>query len=295
MPFPPRWAPCVTIPLVAVPTQQVQIVDNFAPDLLAGIYAAAGVVVGLVIALIALASGAVATNVVATAVFGWTVAVVARATGDGQAEVTQLGIWRFTEQGPVWNSFYIPGALLMLGGALLIGGLAAFPSAGRGASRFCVTISGLAGPAVIAASYALAAPRPGHATFEQLSALYTAPYMMVAGLVGSGLVAAVGSGPSRKPVRKRRGDPTSPAPASRRPDRRTSGGRPHAGLTPSAGRRSEPLPAPSAAAVTREGQRASPVARSTPRNGPDADPVGPARCHRRPTAATPRRTEHASP
>ena len=114
----------------------------------------------------------------------------------------------------------------MLGGALLIGGLAAFPTAGRGASRFSVTISGLAGPAVVAASYTLAAPRPGHATFEQLSALYTSPYMMVAGLVGSGLVAAVGSGSKRERPRAVGGDPTSPAPpcgTGARPARRTSG------------------------------------------------------------------------
>jgi hypothetical protein len=157
--------------------------------------------------------------------------------------VTQLGIWRFTEQGPQWNSFYIPGALLMLGGALLIGGLAAFPAAGRGAGRWGVTISGLAGPAVLAASYALASPRPGHATFEQLSALYTAPYMMVAGLIGSGLVAAVGSGPRRPPKRKPR---IKSIPAAD-----TQSGAPAAppGLTPSPGRRSEPLPAPSAGAV----------------------------------------------
>jgi hypothetical protein len=234
----------VTIPLVAVPTQHVQIVDNFAPNLLAGIYAAAGVVVGLAVALVALASGAVTTNVFATAGFAWTVAVIARATGDAQAEVTQLGIWRFTQQGPVWNSFYIPGALLMLGGALLIGGLAAFPAAGRGAGRFGVTISGLAGPAVLAASYALASPRPGHATFEQLSALYTAPYMMLAGLAGSSLVAAVGSGPRRTPKRTRHSD-AIPA-AETHIDAPTA----PPGLTPSAGRRSEPLPAPSAGAVS---------------------------------------------
>jgi hypothetical protein len=247
---------CLTIPLVAVPTQQVQIVDNFAPNLLAGIYAAAGVVVGLVVALVALASGAVATNVVATAAFGWAVAVLARATGDGPDEVIQLGIWRFTEQGPIWHSFYIPGALLMLGGALLIGGLAAFPAAGRGAGRFGVTMSGLAGPAVLAASYAFAAPRPGHATFEQLSAFYTTPYMVVAGLVGSGLVAAVGSGPSRKPARKARIAPPSPAAGVPHTDAQVGAETvapppPSApsGLTPSAGRRSEPLPAPSAGSV----------------------------------------------
>jgi len=264
---------CVTVPLVAVPTQQVEIVDSFAPYLLAGIYAAAGVVIGLLIAAIALASAAVATNVFATSVFIWGVAVVARATGDGQAEVTQLGIWQFTEQGPKWQSFYIPGALLMLGGALLIGGLAAFPSAGRGASRFSVTISGLAGPTVVAASYTLAAPRPGHATFEQLSAFYTSPYMMVAGLVGSGLVAAAGSGSKRGTPRTSAAHPTSPAPHLARTG--AQAGTPHVAanapvpaprLTPSAGRRSEPLPPSPGAVAAKASVPAS--SRAYPDNGP---------------------------
>jgi hypothetical protein len=243
--------------LVAVPTERVEIVDTFAPDLLAGIYAGAGVVVGLVLAAAALASRAVAANILATAVFVWSVAVVARSTGDADAEVTQLGIWKFTEQGPVWKSFYVPGALLMLGGALLIGGLAALPSAGRGANRLGVTISGLAGPAVVAAAYALATPRPGHATFEQLSAFYTAPYMVVAGVVGSGLVAVAGSAPTRKARRAARAHPTSPA--SGTPPMAARGGEfpldtrsptPAQRLTPTAGRRSQPLPAPSAGAVS---------------------------------------------
>jgi hypothetical protein len=273
---------CVTIPLVAVPTQRVLIVDNFAPNLLAGIYAGAGVVLGLLIALIALASRAIATNVLATAVFLWAVAVVAAATADGRTEVTQLGIWRFTQQGPIWHSFYIPGALLMLGGALLIGGLAAFPTAGAGASRFGVTLSGLAGPAVVAVAYALAAPRPGHATVEQLSAFYTSPYMVVAGLVGSGLVAVAGSGPSRKARRKVPRQrplraPTSTAsqptpPAAVTPHTGAQIGAPMvpppppaipAGLTPSAGRRSAPLPAPSPGAVTAKASVPS-TSRATP-------------------------------
>ena len=190
----------VTIPLVAVPARGAQIVDNYAPHLLAGVYAAIGVVLGLVVALIALTARAVATNVLTTASWLWVLAMIA--ITDGAASVrgpgyAELGVWKFTSQGPTWHSFYIPGALLMLGSALLIGGLAAFPSAGRGASRLAVAISGAAGPAMVAAAYVLAGQSSGPVPFEQNSAYATAPFMVVAGLAGSVLVAAIGGAPSK--------------------------------------------------------------------------------------------------
>jgi hypothetical protein len=85
----------------------------------------------------------------------------------------------------------------MLGSALLIGGLAAFPAAGRGAGRIGVAISGAVGPLLVAVAYVMAAPAQGEAPTEQMSAFYTAPYMVIAGLAGSVLVAAVGSVPHR--------------------------------------------------------------------------------------------------
>jgi hypothetical protein len=246
----------ITIPLVAVPTQRLADIDTFAPHLLAGIYAAAGVVLGLVVALFAIGSRAMAANVFATAGFLWALAIVA-VNANGRTEVTQLGIWKFTSEGPIWHQFYIPGALLMLGGALMIGGLAAFPAAGRGEGRFGVAISGMTGPALVAAAYALASPRPGHATFEQLSAFSTAPYMIVAGLLGSALVAAVGAAPRRSgpaPV----GRTPSPAPAPPAPvdyaspaaQTQITPTHAQAGPAPAAGRRSTPLGATSASAVT---------------------------------------------
>ena len=247
---------CVTIPLVAVPAHRVRIVDNFAPDLLAGTYAAAGVVLGLAVALFALASRAISSNVIATASFLWALALVAVSTAGDRIEVTHLGVWRFTEAGPIWRSFYVPGALVMLGGALLIGGLASFPAAGRGAGRLGVTISGAAGPAIVAVAYGLAAPRPGHATVEQLSALHTSPYMVLAGLVGSGLVAAAGSAPAR---RSRAGRPAAaPAPPVSTPSTNVPDG-----LTPSAGRRATTLPSASASAVSATA-RVPPASRAEP-------------------------------
>jgi hypothetical protein len=261
----------ITIPLVAVPTQQVQITDTFTPGLLAGIYAAAGVLIGLVMAVIALSARAVAANVIATAGFLWALAIVAVTDAGGRTEVTQLGIWKFTNQGPIWNSFYIPGALLMLGGALMLGGLAAFPAAGRGEGRLGVAVSGATGPILVALSYTLAAPRPGHATFEQLSAFYTSPYMIGAGLIGSALVAAVGAAPRRehRAMKAAIPNPTVPAPvpaAAPTSPGPTSGYEPPT-HTPAAGRRSTPLPQTSANAVTAKASVPA-ASRADPREWP---------------------------
>ena len=190
----------LTVPLVALPARGAEVVDNYGPEILAGVFAAAGVLLGLVVALIALFSRAIAANVVVSAVWLWTLATVAvvDATAAGRGSgYAQLGVWKFTEGGPTWRSFYIPGALLMLGAALLIGGLAAFPAAGRSDGRVGVAVSGAFGPLLVAVAYVLAAPVPGEAPVELMSAYHTAPFMVIAGLAGSLLVAAVGGVPAR--------------------------------------------------------------------------------------------------
>jgi hypothetical protein len=191
----------VTVPLVAVPARAAQLGDNFAPHLLAGIYTVAGVVLGLFVALLALASRAVAANVFASAVWLWTLAIVVVVDGVMAGRglgFVQLAVWKFTSGGPVWRDFYVPGALLMLSAALLIGGLAAFPAAGRGDHRVGVAISGAVGPLTVAVAYILAAPKRGNAPIEQMSAYLTAPYTIIAGLAGAVLVTAVASVPSRQ-------------------------------------------------------------------------------------------------
>jgi hypothetical protein len=190
----------ISVPLVAVPARHAEVVDNYAPQLLAGVFAAAGAVLGLLVALIALVSRAVAANVVASAVWLWalaiTAAIDAAASGPG-LRFGQLGVWRFTEGGPTWRSFYIPGALLMLGAALLIGGLAAFPAAGRSDGRVGVAISGAFGPLLVAVAYVLASPQPEDAPTELMSAFFAAPYTVIAGLAGSVMVVLVGGVPVR--------------------------------------------------------------------------------------------------
>lgn len=187
------------VPLAAIPARHAEIANSFAPHLLAGIHAVAGVGLGLIVALAAVASRAVAANVAVTTAWLWALAVAAatdgliNGTGDGFG---QLAVWEFTRGGPFWGSLYVPGTLLALGAALLVGGLACLPAAGRGERRLGVAISGAIGPMLVAVAYLLADPRAERAPDVQISALYTAPYLVLAGLAGSLLVAAVGTVPA---------------------------------------------------------------------------------------------------
>lgn len=184
----------VTVALVAVPARAAVRADTFSPQTIAAGYAVIGVIVGLLVAIAALASRAVATNVIATVGFLWALAIIAVidgvASGRGLA-TAQLAVWEFTATTPgYWfRNLYLPGLALSLGAAFIIGALAAWPAARReGGGRIGVAISGAVGPLLVAAAYFLAAPRPNGVPREQLSAYLLAPYTVIAGLAGSVLV-----------------------------------------------------------------------------------------------------------
>lgn len=227
----------IVIPLVGVPASRANIADNYAPHLLAGIYAGIGVVVGLLMATAAVYARAVGANVIASAGWLWALAIAALASGVGWPGYGQLGVWKFTD-GPIWQSYYLPGALLALAAALLIGGLAAFPAASRGAGAFGVMVSGSAGPLILMAAYILADPVSGQVPDEQLSAYATAPIAVVVGVVGSFLAAIVGRPPAR---RRRRSNPPSEAAPEAVDEPATE---------PAGYYSARPLPPPSATAVT---------------------------------------------
>jgi hypothetical protein len=191
----------IVVALTAVPARAAQRPDTFAPQMIVGTYAVAGVIFGLVVALIAINIPAVASNVIVTS--GWLWLVAAVATLDGVAanrdlHVVQLGVWQVTTSGPWFQNIYIPGALLAAGSALFIGALAAWPAANRGAHLSGVAFSGAAGPAVIAGAYLLAAPVLKGVKPEQLSAHTVAPLAIIAGLIGSVLVAVLAGAGRRR-------------------------------------------------------------------------------------------------
>src|SRR6266545_2919551 len=187
----------ITVPLVAVPARAAHRADNFLPQVTAGGYAVVGVIVGLIAAIGALSSRAIATNAIASVTFMWVLAVIAVIDGvraTSKLGTAQLAVWDFTNGGGVIrNTIDWPSAVLMLGSAFVIGGLAAWLANRRGDSRVGVAISGVTGPLLVAAAYFLAAPRMLGVDAHQLSAFLIAPYAVLAGLAGSVLVVAVGS------------------------------------------------------------------------------------------------------
>jgi hypothetical protein len=185
-----------TVALVAVPAREAARADTFTPQTIAAGYAAIGVIVGLLVALWAVASRAVAANVIATVSWLWLLAVIAVidgvASGRGLASA-QLGVWQLTSDADrFWfRNIYLPGAALTLGSALVIGALAAWPAAKRLDGRVGTAVSGGVGPLLVAAAYFLAAPTLVGIRAEQLSAHLLAPYAVIAGLAGSVIVTAL--------------------------------------------------------------------------------------------------------
>jgi len=189
----------LTVPLVAIPARMARRDDTYAPQLVAGGYAIVGVIIGLLLAIVALTARAVAANLLATAAWVWALALTAgisgaAATPGKDASTAPLAIWRFGGQHFVRSTFSWPGTALMLSSAFALGLLAAWPAQRRGENRVGVAVSGAFGPLMIAGAYFLATPKlVGVQADEQLSAFLVAPYAVIAGLAGSVLLAAIGA------------------------------------------------------------------------------------------------------
>jgi hypothetical protein len=182
----------ITVPLVAVPAR-TPLPDNPVPYFTTAGYAMAGVIVGLIVAIAALSARPIAANVIATTAWLWTLAVVAVVDGVRAGSgfgTAQLGTWQFAEANWMPEIVNLPPAALMLSIAFLFGFLAAFPAGRRGDNRIGVGVSGAAGPALIALSHLLATPNI--TDWEPWSVFMIAPYAVLAGLVGSVIVALIG-------------------------------------------------------------------------------------------------------
>jgi hypothetical protein len=208
----------ITIPLVMLPARAAHRADNFQPQVTAAAYAIIGIIAGLVIAVIAVNVRVIAANLLGSVAWVWglaAISVIDSVRAHRTVGTAQLAAWQFTEGGWFRETLYVPGALLMLGGALLVGVFAALPADRREDSRVAIAVSGAVGPLLVATAYFVAAPRLTLRT-EQLSAYLFAPYAVLAGFAGSLLVAALG------PMRPRRPKPPKPAPAFPAPFERST-------------------------------------------------------------------------
>ncbi|WP_431933717.1 hypothetical protein [Micromonospora sp. RP3T] len=271
----------VTVLLVAVPARAARVPDTTAPQTVAAAYAAAGLVLGVLLATWALHTRAAATNLIATTGWLWLLAVVSVVDGvlSGRGLTTaQLGIWQISaDSARFWirDYFYWPGALLSLGSALVIGVLAARRATRSPRVRVGAAASGAAGPLLVALAYLLAVPRLAGIAAEQLSAHLIAPYAVIAGVGGSMLMAALAQradrrgGAEAEPPVDATATPTGPDPAEPAgPASQTSAEPEPAGSTSPRSVGPEPESTPG----TEPAGEADPGSRPTTAEKPDASP-----------------------
>jgi hypothetical protein len=182
--------------LIALPARTAVRSDTFAPATIAAGYAAAGILLGAVIAYWAVVSRPVAANLIATAIWLWSLAaaaVVVELVSHRSSE-TYLTSWQFADPGGVarYGTVHWPSALLTLAAALIIGVLTAWPAVRRGDLGLGAAASGAAGPVLVAASFFVLAPRLTDTLGTLESAYLIAPYAVLAGLAGSAMSVALG-------------------------------------------------------------------------------------------------------
>ncbi|MEV6303705.1 Hansenula MRAKII killer toxin-resistant protein 1 [Actinoplanes sp. NPDC051861] len=185
----------VSVALVALPARSAVRADTLSPQVVAGGYALAGLLAGLVVAFWAVSSSPVAANLIGTALWLWALAIagVAAELASGRDFATYLTSWQFAESvSPMrYGGIYWPSALLTLVAAFVIGLAASWPAARRGELGLGTAISGAVGPLLVAFSFLLLAPQLTAAMGPLQSAYLIAPYAVLAGLGGSALTVTV--------------------------------------------------------------------------------------------------------
>ncbi|MBB4767228.1 Hansenula MRAKII killer toxin-resistant protein 1 [Amorphoplanes digitatis] len=249
----------LTVALIALPARSAVRVDTFSPQTIAGGYAVAGVLLGLVIAYWAIASRPVAANLIATAAWLWSLAAAAVVVSIAwhRPSATYLSSWQFAAPDSIdamFGTIYWPSALLSLLAALIIGVIGALPAVLRGDLGVGAATSGAVGPLLVAASFFVLAPQLTGALGPLESAYLIAPYAVLAGLAGSALTVAIGQGRANR--RAARPAPVGP---------RALGAGAGAGSTPE---RAVPTPRSSSRAAATAAPAANPPAAPEGRTRP---------------------------
>lgn len=237
------------------------------PQLVAGGYALAGLLAGLVVAFWAVSSGPVAANLIGTALWLWALAIagVAAELATGRDFATYLTSWQFAESvSPIrYGGIYWPSALLTLVAAFVIGLAAAWPAARNGELGLGTAISGAVGPLLVAFSFLLLAPQLTAAMGPLQSAYLIAPYAVLAGLGGSALTVTLEQG---RRARAARAVDTAAIPTTDL----TAGGKPGPGPAIPATR---PAPAAVPAPTPAPASAPSKAPAAVPAKGPAAVPA----------------------
>ncbi|WP_250031945.1 Hansenula MRAKII killer toxin-resistant protein 1 [Paractinoplanes maris] len=261
----------VTVALIALPARSAVRLDTFSPQVVAGGYAAAGLLFGLVVAFWAVSSRPVAANLTATGIWLWALAIAAIVVEltVNRDSATYLTSWQFAEVATSgrYGTIFWPSALLTLAAAFLIGVLAAAPAARRGDLGVGAATSGIAGPLLVAIAFLALAPRLTGSLGAIESAYLIAPYAVLAGLAGSTLAVTTARTLANRRSRTAAAPPTAPPPAK---PRTSFFGRAKPRAEPSAKPRAEDQAIPHQPAPGRAAPESSPG----PQPKPDAAPRG---------------------
>jgi len=177
----------VTVPLVAVPARYAQLAGDVSPAYTAARIAVLGVVIGAVVSVGVLLGRPLAWNIVAVNSWLWLLALGSVLVGlrSGTVpETVRLGIWGDASG---WLAVVVPLLLVAFG----IGAGLAYLAKRQGANRVAVAVCGTPGPVLIAVAYLIAGPGSRPETGSHLVPYLAAPYTVLAGLLGSLLVAAI--------------------------------------------------------------------------------------------------------
>ena len=197
-----------TIGLAWLPARGLVPPTNDNPGLVVSLTAGAGVVVGLLLSLLALAARPVSAGLHATVAALWLIGIGSAAAGLATHEpyaAPRLGVLDAPSLVPAseWTG---PRAMIIAAAAtgLLVSGVARL----RGATRLGAALGGFGGPALVAAAYVIAGPQ------AQVGAPVDQPYLAAlfataAGLLASVLVAL----PGRRAARPARPAPVQAMPA----------------------------------------------------------------------------------
>lgn len=177
----------LTVLLVAVPARYAQL-PAVEPVVTAGRTAAIGVVIGVLVALMALVARPLSWNALAAVAWLWVLALVA--VGAALRDSTnpdglQLAVWGGPGRATGWTPTLVP----MLVSAAVIGIAAGVAARRTGASKLVTATCGAPGPLLVATAYLVAGPGAGDRG-PQFFPYLAAPYAVLAGLLGSLLVVA---------------------------------------------------------------------------------------------------------
>ncbi|HEY7222148.1 MAG TPA: hypothetical protein VH561_00780 [Micromonosporaceae bacterium] len=182
----------VSIGLAWLPARDANPPINVNPGLVVSLTAGGGVMVGLVLALVALAARPVAVGLQVMVAWLWLVAIAAAIAGITSHDAypaPRLGVPDAASLVPAtpWT-----GPRVMIIVAVVVGAVVAGVARASGSPRLGAALSGPGGPALIAAAYLIAGPGPGVDITSADGAYLDAVLATAAGLAASVLVAVPG-------------------------------------------------------------------------------------------------------